>query len=131
MSPRRGPLFNLHSGDAARHWFPDTPAHFPGTMHTFTAFEYIGSALGMIGAAANSCGARWARVTWPMWLLSNFLLIACTGVRHEWGICAMQGFYLFTTLNGLRRTFWPARAERPATTHMHSTSASILPTEGH
>jgi len=99
-------------------------------MHTFTAIEYLGSALGMIGAAANSCGSRWARLTWPTWLASNCLLIAYTGIRQEWGICAMQASYLFTTLNGLRRTFWPARDERPVNSEVSSVAASRAYPEG-
>ncbi|MFP3637526.1 hypothetical protein [Paraburkholderia sp. SIMBA_054] len=71
-------------------------------MDVWTAIEYTGSALGMIGATTNSYGQRWAPFTWPVWLASNALLVCLAAFRHEWGLCAMQSYYTFTSINGLR-----------------------------
>lgn len=71
--------------------------------------EYVGSALGMVGACTNALGSGWGRFTWPIWLASNVMLLGYTGVRHEWGLCAMQAFYTFTTLTGLAREYFPSR----------------------
>lgn len=76
-------------------------------MDYWTLIEYLGSALGMIGAVTNSFGDRLARVTWPIWLASNLFLVIYTGIRHEWGLFTMQSFYLVTTANGIRRVFLP------------------------
>lgn len=101
-------------------------------MHFLTVIEYIGSAFGMIGAVANSFGIRWARVTWPSWTVSAVLLIACTGLRHEWGIFSMQCFYLLTTLNGLRllprRTQFASRASSSTQDVRSSQEAPVLVT---
>jgi len=81
-------------------------------MDYWTAAQYAGSALGMIGSATNSYGARFARITWPGWFASNLLLLAYTGYKGEWGMFAMNLFNLCTTVNGLTRQLilpWLAR----------------------
>lgn len=62
--------------------------------------SYGGAALGMAGAAINAFGAR---ATWPVWLASNVALLVYTAHIHEWGLWAMNAFYLCTTVVGLVR----------------------------
>ncbi|MBN3760910.1 hypothetical protein [Burkholderia sp. Ac-20365] len=74
-------------------------------MDIWTLIEYAGSALGMLGALSNSFGERFGRMTFSVWVVSNVLLVAYTSFRAEWGLAAMQSFYLLTSLIGLRRIF--------------------------
>ncbi len=59
----------------------------------------------MFGSATNSFGPRMAKVTWPVWLVSNILLVSYTGYRGEWGLLLMNAFNLATSLNGLARSW--------------------------
>lgn len=73
------------------------------------AIQWAASALGIAGAVTNSIGGRLLRITWPIWLLSNVLGICALWHMGAHGFLAQQSFYLFTTLLGGFRQFFPVR----------------------
>lgn len=72
-------------------------------MQSIAFIEGLGATLGMLGAVANSYQRH--RLTWPVWLLSNVLLLGCSIYRGELGLSLMWVFYTCTSLIGLYRFY--------------------------
>ena len=69
--------------------------------------EWGGALLAVAGALVMSMHRRWSWYAWPLWILSNLLLIVATTAGEHSGLMAMQLAFFVVNLNGLlhcRRT---------------------------
>jgi hypothetical protein len=79
--------------------------------------EWGGALLAVGGALVMSMNSRLSWYAWPIWMLSNAMLIVATAHTDHWGLVAMQTAFFVVNVNGLlrcRRT--PFRRSRGMTT---------------
>lgn len=65
--------------------------------------EWGGAILAIVGALVMSMNRRWSWYAWPLWILSNLLLLIPATQRQLWGFAAMQSVFLVLNVNGLLR----------------------------
>lgn len=76
------------------------PSSLPGIL---CVAEWSGALLAVSGALVMSMCRQWSWYAWPLWILSNVLLIVPTAQGEHWGLVAMQSAFLVVNVNGLLR----------------------------
>lgn len=71
--------------------------------------EWAGAVLGVGGALLLSLNNRYSALAWPLWAVSNVLLIVFAFNVGAWGLMSMQGIFLVISLNGMLRWRWRSR----------------------
>lgn len=88
---------------------------FPGVLSALSwalsqvksdPLQYIGYALGVVGALTLSFNADYSRNGWLFFLASNFVLIAWAGRRQMYGVMAGQLVFTYTSINGIANSFF-------------------------
>lgn len=65
--------------------------------------EWGGAFLAIAGALILSMNRPWSRFAWPVWILSNLLLVVATAHGRQWGLVTMQLAFLIVNVNGWAR----------------------------
>lgn len=93
----------------------------PGLMWII---EWFGALLAIAGALIMSMNLRWSWYAWPVWILSNVVLIIPMIGGEHWGMVTMQIAFLAVNLNGLLR-HWriPPTPLRGPTVMLHYAAA--------
>jgi hypothetical protein len=65
--------------------------------------EWGGMLVAVAGALVMSMNRGWSWYAWPLWILSNLLLIMPTAYSKHWGLVVMQVAFLAINVNGLLR----------------------------
>ncbi len=71
--------------------------------------EWGGVLVAIAVALVMSMHRRWSWYAWPLWILSNLLLIMPTAHSEHWGLVVMQVAFLTINVNGLLRCRRPPR----------------------
>lgn len=81
-----------------------TDANFlPSLPGVLLTIEWGGALIAIVGALVMSLNRQWSWFAWPLWILSNLVLLVPMVQGAHWGMVVMQVAFLAVNVNGLLR----------------------------